>query len=454
MSDHLPVLVTCALLACATIVRAEVVAPSATYQNPTPMSGEVFGRNVYSNGTDAFVSDSKAQEGGLHGAVYQFDLTSAALIHTFGSPEGANEVQFGDRGAIGSLGDNLLVGDWAAKRQINTSGLISFGGLAYRFGISSGTYQETYSPVGHGTLTGGDYGAGICGVGNRAVVGWPFFKALEVFDINGGFIVRYSYLFLGTHSNFGAPIKPLGGSVVVGSGGGTDPNRAVYVIDIATGAITLTIPDPRPTNGPTTSLFGESVATNAAGTRILVGAYRGNTQPNIGEGPGVAYLYDASGNLLRAIDAPPGANGGFFGWDVDFLGDNLLISAATNNASTGVVALFDGDTGTLIRLYDGYFQGEQFGYSIASVDDTRFLVGSLAGEAYLLPGPVDSCAGITPDGDMNASGTTDGEDIGPFVQAVLTGTSTPPEVCHADFGHNNIVDESDIQPLVELLLTE
>src|SRR5262245_3719738 len=114
MSNRLTILPALVVLSFVPFVRAEVVPPSATYHNPTPLSGEVFGRFVYCNGTDVFVSDSKAKEDGLHGAVYQFDLTSAALIHTFGSPEGTNEVQFGDRDAISSLGDNLLVGDWAA----------------------------------------------------------------------------------------------------------------------------------------------------------------------------------------------------------------------------------------------------------------------------------------------------------------------------------------------------
>src|ERR1043166_3781205 len=434
----------------ASMSRGEVVAPLVTYSNPVPMSGEVFGRFAYSNGTYVFVADPKASENGLKGAVYQFNLDTGVLIHTFGSPEGANEIQFGDRDAIATVGDNLLVGDWAAKRQINTSGTISFGGLGYRFGISAGAYQETYSPVGHGTLTGGDYAAGICGVGNRDLVGWPFFKKLEIFDIAGGFIVRYDYLGV-VASNFGAPIKPLGGSVVVGTGGGTSSTRSVELIDVATGAIQATMFEPRPTGGAVVSLFGESIATNAAGTRVLVGAYRGNTQANIGEGPGVAYLYDTSGNLLRAIDAPTGANGGFFGWDVEFLGDNLLVSAATNNASTGVVALFDGNTGALLRLYDGYGQGSQFGFSLGAVDNSRFVVGSLAGEAYLLPGP-DACAGVTPDGDMNAGGTTDGMDIPQFTAALLAGSTSPPDRCHADFSGNGTVDLQDVDGFVARLV--
>jgi hypothetical protein len=429
--------------------RGEVVPPLVTYSNPIPMSGERFGRYAYSNGTHAFVSDSDARENGMTGAVYQFDLTTGTLIRTFGSPEGANEVNFGDKDAIATLGDNLLVGDWAARRQISPGGAVSFGGLGYRFSIASGKHLETYSPVGRPNLTGGAYALGICGLGDRVVVGWNIRKALETFDVAGGFLVRYEYL--GQPSGFGAPIKPLGpGAVVVGTGGSANAPRTVHVIEVATGAILAALPDPRPTGTAVTSGFGEAVATNAAGTRILVGAMRGNTEPNTGEGWGVAYLYDAAGNLLRAIDAPPGAES-FFGFDVDFLVDDLLISAPTNNANTGVVALIDGDTGEVLRLYNGYFFGNQFGYSVGAVDSSRFLVGSLTGEAYLLPAP-DPCAGITADGDMDASGTTDGDDIAHFTAAVLAAAITPPDRCRGDFNQNGVVDDPDIPLFVDALL--
>jgi len=90
--------------------RGEVVPPLVTYSNPIPMSDEKFGQFAYSDGTFAFVSDSEARENGLTGAVYQFNLNTGELIRTFGSPEGAGEVNFGGEDAIASLGDVVIRG--------------------------------------------------------------------------------------------------------------------------------------------------------------------------------------------------------------------------------------------------------------------------------------------------------------------------------------------------------
>lgn len=60
------------------------------------------------------------------------------------------------------------------------------------------------------------------------------------------------------------------------------------------------------------------------------------------------------------------------------------------------------------------------------------------------------CAGITPDGDMNANGT-DGEDIQLFINALL-GTPTVSEICHGDFAVDGELTTDDIAGMVNALL--
>jgi hypothetical protein len=56
-----------------------------------------------------------------------------------------------------------------------------------------------------------------------------------------------------------------------------------------------------------------------------------------------------------------------------------------------------------------------------------------------------------PDGDMDGSGTTDGLDIQPFIDAML-GTPSPDDLCHGDFDGGGALDTDDIPAMVAALL--
>ncbi|HWL94609.1 MAG TPA: hypothetical protein VNT79_13885 [Phycisphaerae bacterium] len=57
------------------------------------------------------------------------------------------------------------------------------------------------------------------------------------------------------------------------------------------------------------------------------------------------------------------------------------------------------------------------------------------------------------DGDMNASGFANGADVQLFVDAVLSQSTDPMDVCHGDFSGNRVVDVADVPGMVQTLLT-
>ncbi|HVP12527.1 MAG TPA: kelch repeat-containing protein [Phycisphaerae bacterium] len=58
----------------------------------------------------------------------------------------------------------------------------------------------------------------------------------------------------------------------------------------------------------------------------------------------------------------------------------------------------------------------------------------------------------TPNGDLNADGTTDALDIQPFVEIILAGYSTAWDRCRADFGGDGAVNELDIPSFLNKFL--
>lgn len=61
------------------------------------------------------------------------------------------------------------------------------------------------------------------------------------------------------------------------------------------------------------------------------------------------------------------------------------------------------------------------------------------------------CGGL-PTGDMNGAGGTNGEDVQPFVDALLANSTDPTDVCPGDFSGNLIVDPADVSGMVNALL--
>jgi hypothetical protein len=61
------------------------------------------------------------------------------------------------------------------------------------------------------------------------------------------------------------------------------------------------------------------------------------------------------------------------------------------------------------------------------------------------------CGG-SPTGDMNGAGGTNGEDLQPFVDALMAHSTDPAKVCPGDFSGNLVVDLADVPGMVDALL--
>src|SRR4029078_9646964 len=67
---------------------------------------------------------------------------------------------------------------------------------------------------------------------------------------------------------------------------------------------------------------------------------------------GVAYLFNTNGDVVRSFPSPTNSSQDAFGKNATTIGDTVVISAITDNSqstNSGVVYLFDGNTGQLLR---------------------------------------------------------------------------------------------------------
>eukprot|EP00978_Attheya_sp_CCMP212_P027864 scaffold94496_cov24-Attheya_sp.AAC.1 len=141
--------------------------------------------------------------------------------------------------------------------------------------------------------------------------------------------------------------------------------------------------------------FGTSVAISNDGSRLLIGAYRDNTNAT---NAGSAYLYNSKGDLLQTINNPSPEVNDLFGFSVAISNDasRLLIGAHqdnTNVTNAGSAYLYN-SKGDLLQTINNPSPeaNEYFGRSVAiSNDGSRLLIGAYgditnatgAGSAYL-----------------------------------------------------------------------
>ncbi len=184
--------------------------------------------------------------------------------------------------------------------------------------------------------------------------------------------------------HFGASVVPVGDNVLIAAhdefnpyyySGYTDTG-AVYLFDGSTGALLQAFQNPAPTAN---DRFGYSVA--AFGDNVLVGApwaYSGATAA------GVVYLFDGStGALLRTFRDPSPSSLGYFGASVVAAGKTVLVGAPGSDIGAykaGAVYAFDGSTGTLLQRFRSPTPSvwDLFGESIAAIGE-NVVIGSSSG---------------------------------------------------------------------------
>ena len=310
-----------------------------TILSPTPSGGGFFGQALaVADGT--FVVGSR-DCGPVCGAVHLFD-SNGNFVRTIFAPTTEFFSGFGD--AVGAVGSNPLVG----APTDDTAG--PDAGAAYLMDGTTGNLLQTF-------------------VNPNPAQGAP-----------------YSLDF------FGRDVAGFGDDVLVGATGedlGAEDAGAVYLFDGATSQLLVTIQDPTP---DIQESFGSAIT--SFGDKIAITAPFDDTASENG---GAVHIYDANGTLIRTLVSPQPVEFSQFGNALAAFGDDLLVSEPrgfTGDVRAGVVHLFDGDTGELIRSYFNPTPEpfELFGNSIAA-SGNNVLIGALrnvksrhAGAAYLFGG--------------------------------------------------------------------
>ena len=313
-----------------------------TILSPTPSGGGFFGMALAVAGNN-FVIGSRDCDEVLQvcGAAHMFD-SNGNVIRSIFVPTGETFSGFGE--AVGAVRSNPLVGaylDDAAGPD---------AGAAYLFDGATGSLLQTV-------------------LNPNPAIGAPF--SLDF---------------------FGRDVAGFGDDVLVGATGedlGAEDAGAVYLFDGATGQLLVTIQDPTP---DIQESFGAAIT--SFGNKIAITAPFDDTASENG---GAVHIYDANGNFLRTLVSPRPVEFSQFGNALAAFGDDLLVSETrgfTGDVRAGVVHLFDGDTGELIRSYFNPTPEpfELFGNSLAA-SGNNVLIGALrnvksrhAGAAYLFDG--------------------------------------------------------------------
>ena len=325
-----------------TVQAATKFVLTKTILSPTPSGGGFFGQGLAVAGNN-FVIGSRDCDDVLQvcGAAHVFD-SNGNVIRSIFVPTGETFSSFGD--AVGAVGNNPLVGAYTD----DTAG--PDAGAAYLFDGATGNLLQTF-------------------LNPNPEQGAPF--SLDF---------------------FGRDAAGFGDDVLVGATGedlAAQDAGAVYLFDGATGQLLVTFQNPTPDIG---EAFGSAIT--SFGNKIAItAAFDGTASVN----GGAVYIYDGNGTLLRTLVSPQPVEFSQFGNALAAFGDDLLVTEPrgfTGNVRAGVVHLFDGDTGTVIRSYFNPtpVAFELFGNSVAA-SGNNVLIGALrnvksrhAGAAYLFDG--------------------------------------------------------------------
>ncbi|MGD0654067.1 MAG: PEP-CTERM sorting domain-containing protein [Thermoguttaceae bacterium] len=227
--------------------------------NPTPNPNEMFGSCVAAMGNNILVGAQwdNSRGAALEGAVYLYDGTSGAWLHTFQPPVIGARQYFGQ--SVSAVGSNkVLIG----AQCDNTHGYDSGAAYLYTFDEYTSTWNDAnpktiYEPMPH---VDGYFGRSVTALGNDLLI--SSYAHTYLFDGNTGALEN-------TFSPNGE-VTTVGGNVLITPTGGSGPQLYSGIA-----------PYQLLWSGP-----GSGDAGAALGSDILVGS------PSYEGGIGIAYLYE------------------------------------------------------------------------------------------------------------------------------------------------------------------
>ncbi|MCS6978295.1 MAG: tandem-95 repeat protein [Gemmatales bacterium] len=363
------------------LVPTEFSSPT-TSANPTPASGDDFGRAIAVGSGFYLVGaprdDTVANDAG---AAYLYN-SAGNLVRTFLNPAAAATAAGDLFGwAVAIFGDYIAIGaPWADANGGN--------GAVFVYDLSTGSLRATLTgPTGG---SGDEFGRTLVALGNALVIGAPGR------DTAVGDSVGEVYLFgldgttaslLRTISNptpevgdrFGDSLAAEGARILIGAPfddrGGLDAGAA-YLFEINTGTLLCEYLNPYPagTGGP--DLFGFSVAFVQG--NVAIGA---PLEDHAGSEAGAVYLFSGSsnGSLLTILSKPAADAGTRFGSALTSIGPTLLVGA------DGMTTAGVSDAGAAYQ-YDAYPLSPSFGNLLTSLRKTSPTAGDRLGASVAVLG--------------------------------------------------------------------
>jgi len=370
--------VTTAALANGSVTADKVATVSnwfaLTIPNPTPASGDAFGRTVAAFGSErVLVGDPWDDTGaGNAGAAYLFSA-NGDLLTTFANPvPGLNDNFGASVAAFGS--DRVMIASPFAEVAATDSGAL------YLFS-ANGILLATFA---NPTPGADEFGGAMAAVGtDRVLVGARL-------DDTGANNAGVAYLLSSnavtrTFTNptpfaddyFGVSVAGLGTDRVligaIGDASGGNLGGAAYLFS-TNGTLLTTFTNPTPASGDN---FGSALA--SVGTdRVLIGAPGDDTGAM---NAGVAYLFRTNGTLLTTFTNPTPSSGEGFGASIAAGGGDLLLFGvpveSTGAPQAGAAYLFDTNGALLTTLTNPTpANTDEFGKALAAVASNRFIVGA------------------------------------------------------------------------------
>jgi len=324
-----------------------------SFNDPTPNLNDQFGRSVSVSDNNVLIGAALDDTDGVQqGQAHLFQANTGALLQTFSDPTPTSGDQFGR--SVSASGNNLLIG------APGHAGLV---GQAHLFNATTGTLLQTFNnpnPAA-GDLFGFSVSVSgnnvLIGAQGDDTNGNNVGQA-HLFDATTGALLQtFNDPTPTTEDQFGRSVAVEGNNVLIAAfrddTNGIDTGQA-HLFDATTGALLQTFNDPIPAAN---DRFGNSVS--ISGNNVLIGTVADDTNGNVS---GQAHLFDAiTGAWLQTINDPTLTNQDQFGTSVSISGNNVVIGALgddTNGVNVGQAFLFSAavvsEPGTLVLLGVGF----------------------------------------------------------------------------------------------------